>query len=67
MDVLLGVAWGWWEHPANHQGIQATVTLITAVAFSEERLYLVNPGVYSLMLSLGGGRGGKNRKRKIGK
>lgn len=55
MDVLLGTAWGWCEHPANHQGIQATGTLITAVAFSEEQLYLVNPGVRSLMLSLGRG------------
>lgn len=55
IDVLLGTARGRWEHPANHRGIKATGTLIAAVVFSEEQLYLVNPGVHSLMLSPGGG------------
>lgn len=53
-----------WEHPANHRGIKATGTLIAAVVFSEERLYLVNPGVHSLMLSPGGGGGERKEKNR---
>lgn len=53
IDVLLGTARGQWEHPANHRGIKATGTLIAAVVFSKEQLYLVNPGVRSSMLLLG--------------
>jgi len=65
IDVLLGMARARWEHPANHWGIKATGTLISAVVFSEEQLYLVNPGVHRLMLSLGEGK--KREQREIGK
>lgn len=44
--LLLGTARGQREHPANHRGIKAPRTLIAAVVFSAEQLYLVNPEVH---------------------
>lgn len=53
---------GRWEHPANHWGTKAAGTLITAVIFSKEQLYLVNPGVHWFDIITG--EEGKKKREK---
>lgn len=54
---------GRWEHPANHRGTKATGTLIAAVIFSKEQLYLVNPGVHRFDVIAG--EEGKKKREKL--